>query len=234
MSWCYNDFMRIDVITLFPKMFDGFLGDSILRRAQDAQIVDIKVHNLRGWSTDKHRTVDSRPYGGGPGMVLKVDVLHPAIEDVKKLNPKAPVVLMTPQGEKYSQKKAEEYSEKPGLILVAGHYEGFDERVRKYVDQEISIGDYVLTGGELPAMVIIDSVVRLRPGVLGDDTSAEFESFSSGSLDFPQYTRPDEYDGEKVPEVLLSGNHAEIDKWREKEAKKKTKKRRPDLVKKGH
>lgn len=218
------------MISLFPKMFDAVMGESIVKRAQEAGVIEIHFHDLRNWTHDTHRTVDSRPYGGGPGMVLKVDVLHPAIEDVKKLNPKSPVVLMTPQGEKYSQKKAEEYAEKPGLILVAGHYEGFDERVRKYVDEEISIGDYVLTGGELPAMVIIDSVVRLRPGVLGDEKSAEFESFTSGSLDFPQYTRPDEYDGEKVPEVLLSGNHGEIDKWRAKKAKKKTKKRRPDLL----
>lgn len=222
--------MRIDIITIFPEIFDTVLSKSMIGRAQRAGIAEIHTHDLRNWSTDKHRSVDGRPYGGGPGMVIRVDVLAAAIKDVRELNPDALVILMTPQGEKYVQKKAEEYAEKPGLILVAGHYEGFDERVRKYVDEEISVGDYILTGGEIPAMLIVDSVLRLRPGVLGDESSAEFESFSSGGLDFPQYTRPDEYEGEEVPEVLLSGNHAEIEKWRKKEAKKKTKERRPDLL----
>lgn len=222
--------MRIDVITLFPEMFDAVTGQSIIKRAQEAGVVEIHTHDLRNWATDKHRMVDDKPYGGGPGMVLKVDVVHPAIEDIKKLNTQAPVILMTPKGKPYKHEAAEKLSRVPGLILVAGHYEGFDERVRKYVDQEISIGDYVLTGGELPAMVIIDSVVRLRPGALGDDASILSESFSEGGLDFPQYTRPEEYDEERVPRVLMTGNHAEIEKWRKKKAKDNTKKKRPDLL----
>ncbi len=223
--------MRIDVITLFPSMFDAVLSESIIRRAQEAGLVEIHTHDLRNWARDSHRTVDDRPYGGGPGMVLKIDILHPAIEDIKKLNPEARVILMSPQGKKYTQDTARSYAKHKGLILVSGRYEGFDERVYKYVDEELSIGDYVLTGGELPAMVVIDSVARLRPGVLGDEESAEFESFGESGLDFPQYTRPEEYDGEVVPGVLLTGNHAEIEKWRKKKAKEKTKMVRPDLAK---
>lgn len=222
--------MRIDIITLFPEMFDAVTGESIIKRAQEAGVVEIHTHDLRNWATDKHRMVDDKPYGGGPGMVLKVDVIHSAIEDIKKLNPKAPVILMTPKGEPFKQNMAEKFSRVPGLILVAGHYEGFDERVRKYIDQEVSIGDYVLTGGELPAMVIIDSVVRLRPGALGDDASILSESFSEGKLDFPQYTRPEEYDEERVPGVLLTGNHSKIEKWRKEKATENTKKKRPDLL----
>lgn len=211
-------------------MYEGVINDSILKRAQEAEIVKIVVHDLRNWATDKHRMTDDRPYGGGPGMVIKVDVVAPAIEDLKKLNPDAPVLLTTPQGKTFNQKAAKELSKKKGLILVAGHYEGFDERVRRYVDKEISIGDYVLTGGELASMVITDAVVRLRPGVLGDDKSSEIESFSTNMLDFPQYTRPEEYRGDKVPTILLSGNHKEIEKWRSEKAKEKTKKQRPDLL----
>lgn len=222
--------MRIDVITLFPEMFDAVIGESIIKRAQETGVVEIHTHDLRNWATDKHRMVDDKPYGGGPGMVIKVDVVHSAIEDIKLLNPRAPVILMTPKGKPYKQKTAEEFSKIPGLILVAGHYEGFDERVRKYINKEVSIGDYVLTGGELPAMVIIDSVIRLRPGALGDDSSVLTESFSEGILDFPQYTRPEEYDDERVPRVLLNGNHADIKKWRDKQAKKNTEKKRPDLL----
>ena len=222
--------MKINVVTLFPAMFKSVLAESILKRAQKSGAVEIKIHNLRDWTTDKHRMVDDRPFGGGPGMVLKVDVLHRAIEDLREQDPKAQVILLTPQGEKYSQQRAQDLSQSKSLILITGHYEGFDDRIRKYVDQEISIGDYVLTGGELPAMTIIDSVVRLLPGVLGDENSAPTDSFSSGGLGYPQYTRPEEFAGEKVPAVLLSGNHSEIKKWRQEQAKKRTQKRRPDLT----
>ena len=224
--------MKINVVTLFPAMFKSVLAESILRRAQKSGAVEIKIHDLRDWTTDKHRMVDDRPFGGGPGMVLKVDVLHRAIEDLKKQNSGAKVILLTPQGEKYSQPKAESLSQEKNLILIAGHYEGFDDRIRKYVDQEISIGDYVLTGGELPAMVIIDGVVRLLPGVLGDENSAPTDSFSSGELGHPQYTRPEKFDGEKVPAVFLSGYHGELKKWRQEQAKKRTQQRRfyPSLL----
>ncbi len=221
-----NNQMIIEVITLFPEMFENVLGTSILKRAQEKELVEIRLHQLRNWAKDKHRTVDDRPYGGGPGMVLKVDVVEPAIREVTNNQQPATgkVILLSPQGKRYNQKMARELAQEERLILVAGHYEGFDERIREFVDEEISIGDYVLTGGEIPAMVIIDSVVRLIPGVLGDDESAKWESFSKeGLLDFPQYTRPAEYKGLKVPEVLLSGHHAEIEKWRRKMAEEKSK-----------
>lgn len=223
--------MKIDVVTLFPTMFESVFAESIIKRAQESGAVKIKIHNLRDWAIDKHRIVDDRPYGGGPGMVLKVDVMHRAIKDLKKQNLDAKIILLTPQGEKYSQQKAEQFSQEKCLILIAGHYEGFDERIRDYVDQEISIGDYVLTGGEIPAMVIIDSVVRLLPGVLGDENSASTDSFSAGSnqLGYPQYTRPDKYEGKKVPEILKSGDHAKIEAWRKKQAEKKTSERSEDL-----
>ena len=219
--------MQIEVITLFPEMFENVLGTSILKRAQEKGLVEIRLHQLRDWAKDKHRTVDDRPYGGGPGMVLKVDVVEPAIIEVTNNQQPATgkVILLSPQGRRYDQKMARGLAKEERLILVAGHYEGFDERIREFVDEEISIGDYVLTGGEIPAMVIIDSVVRLIPGVLGDEESVKWESFSEeGLLDFPQYTRPAEYKGLKVPEVLLSGNHAEIEKWRRKMAEEKSKK----------
>jgi tRNA (guanine37-N1)-methyltransferase len=224
--------MKINIVTLFPAMFESVLAESIMKRAQQSDAVEIKIHNLRDWALDKHQMVDDRPFGGGPGMVLKVDVLHRAIEDLKEKNKNSKVILLSPQGEKYSQQQAEQFSKEESLILIAGHYEGFDERIRKYVDQELSIGDYVLTGGEIPAMVIVDSVVRLLPGVLGDENSAPTDSFSAGSdiLGHPQYTRPEEFNGEKVPPVLLSGNHGKIEKWRQDRAKKRTEKRRPDLV----
>lgn len=222
--------MRIDIITLFPDLVTHMAGESILKRAQDKGLVEIVVHNLRDQATNKYGSVDDRPYGGGPGMVLRVDIVAPAIAEVRKLNPGALVLLMSPQGEKYVQGKAATFAKESGLIIVCGHYEGYDERVRDYVDQEISIGDYVLTGGELPAMVIVDSVVRLLPGVLGDDTSSRDESFSEGLLEYPQYTRPDEYDGKKVPEVLVSGNHKVIEAWRREQSLARTKTRRPDLL----
>ncbi len=221
--------MQIDIITLFPEMFTDVFQHSIIKRAQEADLIEIRVHNLRDWAVDKHKIVDDRPFGGGPGMVLKVDVIHAAIKSLKERNQAAQVVLLTPQGEKYSQSQAENFAKGSGLILIAGHYEGFDERVRNYVDLELSVGDYVLSGGEIPAMVVADSVIRLIPGVLGHKDSAPTDSFSSGKLGVPQYTRPEEYDGEKVPKVLLSGNHAQIDQWRQDQADKKTKNRRPDL-----
>lgn len=224
--------MTIDILTIFPDMLTSVLETSILKRAQKSGTVEIRTHDLRDWATDKHKKVDDRPFGGGPGMVLKVDVLRPAIQDLRQQNPEAKVVLLSPQGQTFHQEQAENLAQEKGLILVAGHYEGFDERVRDYVDFELSIGDYVLTGGELPAMVVIDSVVRLLPGVLGDESSASQDSFSDPGnrqkLDYPEYTQPREYDGKKVPEILLSGHHAKIEKWRQEQAEKKTKTKRVD------
>jgi tRNA (guanine37-N1)-methyltransferase len=223
--------MRIDIITLFPDFFEGFKNHSIVGRAIKAGKIEVHLHNMRDAAKDAYGSVDDHPYGGGPGMVLRVDVVAPTIEKVKLLNPSAPVILMTPQGEKYSQAKAKTLVKESGLILVCGHYEGFDERIRDYADREISIGDYVLTGGELASMVITDSVVRLIPGVLGDDTSSHDESHSEGLLEYPHYTRPIEYEGKKVPEILMGGNHKEIDAWRKEQSITRTKARRPDLLK---
>ncbi|GAB4027692.1 MAG: tRNA (guanosine(37)-N1)-methyltransferase TrmD [Candidatus Microgenomates bacterium] len=227
--------MRIDIITLFPDFFDGLKEHSIIGRAIGRGKVEIHTHNLRQWATDSYGTVDDHPYGGGPGMLLRFDVLLTALNAVKaNLKDKSgggKVILLTPQGEVYKQKKALELSKIDNLILVCGHYEGFDERIREYVDLEISIGDYVLTGGELAAMIVVDSIARLLPGVLGDDSSSYEESHSAGLLEYPQYTRPPEYDGKKVPEILMSGNHPKIDEWRKEQALKKTRERRPDLLK---
>jgi tRNA (guanine37-N1)-methyltransferase len=229
--------MKIDIITLFPDFFDGFKEHSIIGRAIKNGKLELVTHNLRDQATDNYGSVDDHPYGGGPGMVLRVDIVVPAIKEAKKLNPDAPVILMTPQGTPYTQSLAKSLSLKTGVILVCGHYEGFDERIRDYADMEISIGDYVLTGGELAAMVITDSIARLLPGVLGDDTSSHEESFSpstsSGSarlLEYPHYTRPLEYDGKNVPEILTGGNHAKIDEWRKEQAVERTKMRRPDMI----
>lgn len=221
--------MRIDIITLFPGFFDGLKKQSIIGRAIGSGKVELVTHNLRDYSCDKYKSVDDHPYGGGVGMVLKVDVMHKALLAVKKQNI-GKVILLTPQGEVYKQKQALLLSKEESLILVCGHYEGFDERIREYADLEISIGDYVLTGGEIPAMVVVDSVARLLPGILGDDASSVEESHSEGLLEYPQYTRPVEYDGKKVPEILLSGNHPKIDKWRREQSREKTIKRRPDLL----
>lgn len=223
--------MRIDIITLFPDFFEGLKKHSIVGRAIGAGKIELNLHNLRNWSTDKYQSVDAHPYGGGSGMVLRVDIVEPAIRAVRNLNPQAKVILTTPQGEVYSQQKAHALANETGLIIVCGHYEGFDERIREYVDMEISIGDYVLTGGEIPAMIMVDSIARLLPGVLGDDHSSVEESHSDGLLEYPHYTRPAEYDDKKVPEILLSGNHPEIEKWRKEQSKARTKKRRPDLLK---
>jgi len=223
--------MKIDVITLFPEYVQQMVSESIVKRAREKGMVEIKVHNLRDSAVDNYKSVDGRPYGGGPGMLIKVDVMNRAIKKVigKRKREKIEVILLTPQGRVYTQATARELAKESDLILIAGHYEGFDERIREYVDEEISIGDYVLTGGELVAGVIIDSVVRLLPGVLGDDASSKEESHSEGLLEYPQYTRPEEYEGKKVPEILLGGNHKEIENWRKEQATKRTKERRPDL-----
>jgi tRNA (guanine37-N1)-methyltransferase len=222
--------MKIDVLTLFPAMFAGPLDESIVKRAREKKLLNLKIHNLRDWTHDRHKTVDDKPFGGGPGMLLKVEPLFEAIESLSRENTK--VILLSPGGRKFSQEIALELSQQEDLLLVCGSYEGFDERVREALaDDELSIGDYVLTNGALPAMVVIDAVSRLLPGVLGDDESSRDESFSTGLLEYPQYTRPAEFRGMKVPEVLLSGNHAEIEKWRREQAKLRTEKQRPDLLK---
>jgi len=206
--------MKIDILTLFPKMFDGPFNESIVKRAIEDKKIEIKVHNLRDWAEDKHKTTDLPPYGGGPGMVMKVDVIDRAIEELKEKSTK--VVLLDTKGEMYNQRKALELSKFDHLILIAGHYEGVDHRVHENIaDEVISIGEYVLTGGEIPVMVVVDSVVRLVPGVLGNAVSLDNESFNKpGNIEHPQYTRPEEYKGWKVPEILLSGDHKKIEEWR--------------------
>ena len=221
--------MKIDVLTLFPAMFAGPLDESIIMRARKKGLLDLKIHQLRDWTHDRHRTVDDKPFGGGPGMLLKPEPLFEAVESLKR--EKTRVILFSPSGRKFDQAIARELAQQEDLLLITGHYEGFDERVREaLVDDELSIGDYVLTNGALPAMVVIDTVARLLPGVLGDDESSHDESFSHGLLEYPQYTRPAEFRGMKVPEVLLNGNHAEIEKWRRAQAKLRTQKQRPDLL----
>lgn len=223
--------MKIDIITLFPEMFKGPFSESIVKKAQEKGLLKIKIHNLRKWTKDKHKTVDDHSFGGGVGMVLMIEPIYKAIKELKKKESK--VILLTPQGKVFKQKKAEKLSKEKHLIFICGHYEGVDERIReKLVDEEISIGDYVLTGGELPAMVVIDSITRLIPGVLSKKEASQIESFSfKGLLEYPQYTRPSNFKGWKVPEILLSGNHKKINKWRDQKALEKTKKRRPDLLK---
>lgn len=229
--------MKIDILTLFPKMFAGPFSESIISRAQKKGIVDVNIINLRDFATNRHKSVDDTPCGGGPGMVLRVDVIDRAIKSiVGSKRADYHVVLATPQGEPYCQNIANKLSKEKNLLFICGHYEGFDERVRLHlVDQEISIGDYVLSGGEVPVMVIVDSVVRLLPGALGKDASSQEESFSlkNGNnilLEYPIYTKPVEYRDWKVPPVLLSGNHREISDWRKKEAIRNTKTKRPDLI----
>jgi len=220
--------MRIDIITIFPKMFEPVLGESILKRAQTAGKVKICVHDLRDYTTDKHRTVDDRPFGGGSGMVLCPEPIFKAVDDLKKSGTK--IVLLTPQGKKLNQPLAKKLAKYKHLILICGRYEGVDERVRGLADNEVSIGDYVLTGGELPAMVLVDTMARLLPGVLGDKNSLNFESFEGNLLEYPQYTRPANFRSMKVPEILLSGDHKKIEAWRRQQALKRTKVRRPDLL----
>jgi len=220
--------MRVDILTLFPAMFAGPLDESIVRRARAAGLLDLRIHNLRDWTKDRHKTVDDRPFGGGPGMVLKPEPLFEAVESLREEGTK--VVLTSPSGRLFSQALAREWAREPHLLFICGSYEGFDERVRSHlVDEDVSIGDYVLTNGALPAMVMIDAVTRLLPGALGDDSSSEDESFSAGLLEYPHYTRPPDFRGWKVPDILTSGNHAEIARWRHNEAMRRTAERRPDL-----
>ena len=219
--------MKIDILTLFPNMFDGFLTESIIKRAIKDKLVEINIKNIRDYSKDKHKKVDDTPYGGGAGMVLMCQPIYDAVKELKDVNSK--VILMTPQGIKHNQKLAYNLSKEEHLIIVCGHYEGFDERIRDICDMEISIGDYVLTGGELPSMILTDSVVRLIDGVI-DSESHQKDSFNDDLLDYPQYTKPQEYNGKKVPEVLTSGNHKEINEWRKNESVKRTQERRPDLL----
>lgn len=230
--------MHIDVLTIFPGMFKAVLGESIIKRAQQKKKVCIEIRDLRDYTNDKRRTVDDKPFGGGPGMVLKVEPIYKAVKDISgswnaKKNRNSKVILLTPQGRRFDQKMAKRFSKLDRLLLICGHYEGVDERVKKsVVDYEVSIGDYVLTCGELPAMVLIDSIVRLLPGVLGDEESNLRESFENSLLEYPQYTRPATFCGISVPKILLSGNHKKISEWRMQEARKKTKKMRPDLLRK--
>ena len=225
--------MRIDVLTLFPEMFESPLNHSILKRAQEAGIADIALTNIRDFATDDYKKVDDKPYGGGPGMVMMPGPVFDCFEYVEKLSPqKARLILLTPQGQKFNQAKALELSKENRLILIAGRYEGFDERIRIGLGAEqISVGDYILSGGELAAMIIIDAVVRLLAGVLGDEDSPKDDSFSDGLLEYPQYTRPEGFRGMKVPDILLSGDHAKIAQWRQQQAMERTKKNRPDLLK---
>lgn len=223
--------MRFDIITIFPQIFDSYFGESIISRARKNKLVEINVHNLRDWTADKHRTVDDTPYGGGAGMILKVEPVYKAVESIKKIS-KTRTILFSAKGKKYSQADARRLAKYDNLILICGRYEGVDERVAAHIaDEEISIGEYVLTGGEIPAMILVDSITRLIPGVLGNPESLSEESFSFSSntkhqasdakLEYPQYTKPEEFQGWKVPEILLSGNHGEIKKWREDRSKKK-------------
>ena len=222
--------MKIHVLSLFPDMFTGVFGSSILKKAQEKGAVELAVSDIREYSENKHKQVDDYPYGGGAGMVLKPEPMFNAVEAITE-GRKPRVILMCPQGERFTQKKAEELAKEEDLVFLCGHYEGYDERIREHlVTDEISIGDFVLTGGELPAMTVIDAVVRLLPGVLGQEDSHIQDSFSTGLLEHPHYTRPADFRGMKVPDILLSGNHAKIDAWREEQSFKRTLERRPDLL----
>jgi tRNA (guanine37-N1)-methyltransferase len=225
--------MKIDILTLFPEICRVPLSESMMKRAQENKIVDLQIHNLRDWTTDKHHIVDDAPFGGGQGMVMKPEPIFAAVEDLKSrtANREPRIVLTSPAGKRLDQKLAADLSRESHLIIICGHYEGVDHRVIEHlVDLEVSIGDYVLTNGAIAAVVLVDAVVRLLPGALGHDQSAADDSFSIGSLEAPQYTRPSEFRSWKIPEVLLSGNHAEIAKWRKEQALKRTKQNRPDLL----
>src|SRR5262245_41865803 len=236
--------MRIDIITLFPEICRAPLNESIMKRAQEKRIVDLHIHNLRDWTTDKHHMVDDTPFGGGQGMVMKPEPIFAAVEDLRSQTArnareaaagssdrKSKILLMSPAGRRFDQQMAQKLSQEPHLIIISGHYEGVDHRVIEHlIDLEISIGDYVLTNGAIAAVVLVDSIVRFLPGTLGHEQSAADDSFSNNLLEAPQYTRPADFGGWKVPEVLLSGNHAEIAKWRKKQAVKRTRENRPDLL----
>lgn len=223
--------MRFDIITIFPEIFSSVFDFGIVRRAVEAKLIEINIHDLRDYTLDRHRQVDDRPFGGGAGMVMKPEPLFRAVEAITSDSPDASVALLSPQGRLFDQDLAREYSLKPRVVLLCGRYEGVDERVVEHlITDEVSIGDFVLSGGEIPAMIVVDAVTRLIPGALGCEQSAERESFVGGLLDYPQYTRPADYRGMKVPEVLLSGNHAEIERWRWRKSIEQTLRRRPDLI----
>lgn len=225
--------MRFEVFTLFPQVFDPYINSSILQRAQENHLLEIALHNIRDWTHDRHNVTDDTPYGGGGGMVMKAPPIFEAVESVLGSPPECPVIMMTPQGRPFTSAVAQELAGFPRLALLCGRYEGVDERVREHlVTDQISVGDYVLTGGELPAMIIIDAVTRFLPGALGDPTGAMDDSFASGLLEYPHYTRPEEFRGWGVPDVLLSGNHAEINRWRRNQALIRTYLHRPDLLEK--
>lgn len=225
--------LQIDIITLFPSLFASVFGESLIKKAQEKKIVGINLVNLRDFAKDKHKTVDDKPYGGGSGMVLRPDILAKAIEAESRQSKQAKVILLTPQGKVFEQKTAKRLANESHLILVCGHYEGVDERVHRYlVDEEISIGDYILTGGEIPAMVLVDSIVRLIPGVVGKKSSVNQESLEGGLLKYPVYTKPFNFRGHKVPQILLSGDHQKIFAWRQKQKLARTTHKRPDLLKK--
>jgi len=221
--------VKIQILTIFPEVCRAVFGESILKRAQDKALAELEARDLRDWTTDRHRSTDDAPYGGGPGMVMKIEPIDRALSDLR--TPESKVIFLSPQGERFSHKMAAELSREKHLIFLCGHYEGVDQRVSDHlVDREISIGDYVLTSGVLPALVVTDAVVRLLPGVLGDSQSAEQDSFVAGQLDHPHYTRPENYRGWEVPEILLSGNHGAIEKWRKEKAREITRAKRPDLL----
>jgi tRNA (guanine37-N1)-methyltransferase len=222
--------MNFDILTLFPELCESPFAASILGKASQKGLLRVRSHNLRDWAEGKHQVTDDTPYGGGDGMVMKVDPVARALTDLRRDNPGSKVLLMTPQGRPFCQAAAAELAQQPGLIFVCGRYEGIDERIRELVDAEFSLGDFVLTGGELPAMTIIDAVARLLPGVLGSSGSAAGDSFSDGLLEYPQYTRPAEFNGDRVPEILLSGNHGAIASWRRQEQLRRTLERRPELL----
>ncbi len=222
--------MRFDILTLFPAMLEGPLSASILGKAVDKGLLTVNLHNLRDWAEGKHQVTDDTPYGGGDGMVMKVDPVASALAALKEQSPQSRVLLMSPQGKTFRQADAERLSHESGLIFVCGRYEGFDERIRPLVDEEVSLGDFVLTGGELAAATILDATARLVPGVLGSAGSAQTDSFSDGLLEYPQYTRPVEFNGVRVPEVLTSGNHQVIATWRRREQLRRTLERRPELL----
>ncbi|MBI5560549.1 MAG: tRNA (guanosine(37)-N1)-methyltransferase TrmD [Deltaproteobacteria bacterium] len=223
--------MRFEILTLFPQFFSSPLKESVVGHAIERGIIEVRTHNIRDYATDKHRTTDDAPYGGGPGMVMKVEPVVRALESiVGKRGPETAVILTTPQGGTFNHKAALRLSGLERVVIVCGRYEGVDERIRAFAGMEISVGDYVLTGGEIPALAIIDCVARLIPGFLGDDSSAKTESFAEGLLEYPQYTRPEEFRGMRVPPVLLSGNHFEIERWRRKESLRRTLERRPELL----
>lgn len=222
--------MKFDILTLFPGMLTGPLSESILGKAAAKELIRVDLHNLRDWAEGRHQVTDDTPYGGGDGMVMKVDPVAKALAELRSRQPGSRVLLMSPQGKTFSQQDAERLGREPGLIFVCGRYEGFDERIRGLVDEELSLGDFVLTGGELAAVTMLDAISRFVPGVLGSSGSAETDSFGDGLLEYPQYTRPAEFCGEQVPDVLLSGNHQAIADWRRREQLRRTLQRRPDLL----